>query len=115
MDIEAERRQKILDDGEVGASAGVEDDVEGFETRVLEPRPCRCESGGSGGVHTNGLGINVELRRESLGLSRGRDGVKGGATRRLDNLDGSASNAYNGGLSTHMHETEKENLRERAS
>jgi len=115
MNIETERRQKVLDDGEVGASAGVEDDVEGVETRTLEPSPCGGERGGGGGIHTDVLWIDAELDGESLDLSCGRDGVKGGPTRRLDDLDGSASNAYNKALSTHAYETERENLRERAS
>ena len=68
-----------------------------------EPRPCRCESGGGGGVHTDRLGIDIELCRESL--SRGRDGVKGGTTRCLDDLDSSASNTYNDRVSTHERRT----------
>jgi hypothetical protein len=45
VDIETERRQNILDDSKIRAPAGVEDDVEGFETGSLEPSPCGGESG----------------------------------------------------------------------
>lgn len=85
VNIETKHRQNILDNGEIRATAGVEDGVEGFETGSLEPSPCGSESGGSGGVQRNGLGIDTELARECPDLSLGRDGVKGRSTQRLGN------------------------------
>ena len=114
VDIETERGQNVLDDGEVRASAGVEHDVEGFETRNLEPVPRRSKGSGGGGVHSNGPGIDIELDGECLDLGLGRNGVEGRATQRPDNLNSSTSDTYNT-LSTYMYEIGKENLRERAS
>jgi hypothetical protein len=64
VDIKTERRQNVLDDGEVRASAGVEEDVEGFETGSLESSRC---GGGSG----DGAGVDAELDRVSTSASTG--------------------------------------------
>jgi hypothetical protein len=115
VDIETECRKNILDDGEVRASAGVEDDIEGFETGSLEPSPCGGESSGDRSVHNDRLGVDAELDGESFDLSLGRDGVESGATKRLDDLDSGTSNSYNDILSIHTYEIQRKNLRERAS
>lgn len=101
VDVKAERRKYILDDGEIRAPAGVENDVEGLETRSLEPGPCRGESGGSGGVQSNELGIDTKLTGEYLDLSLGRDGIEGRSSQRLGDLYSGASNTYNCVLSTY--------------
>jgi len=49
-DVETEPSPNVLDGGEARASAGVEDDVEEFETGRLEPSPSGGESSDGGGV-----------------------------------------------------------------
>lgn len=63
VDIEVERGENVLDDSKVRVSACVEDDVEGFKTRSLEPSPCGGESSGSGGIQSNQPIVDAKLGR----------------------------------------------------
>ena len=58
VDMATEHSRNVLDDSGVGSSAGARHDVEGLETRSLEPSPRTGEGSGGGGIHNYGLDIN---------------------------------------------------------